>query len=86
MGDSDTGRGILLCTACGEPYRDHPLTEQCKALNGIRITAPSSRKRRPMKQCRVCGADAIRGPSMKGRVGSYLGFCRDHAYELGGML
>lgn len=84
--NSDTGRGILLCTACGEPYRDHPLTEPCKALAGIRLTLPAGKQRRSWKHCRVCGDPSIRSSSVNGKLGRHIGLCDTHQHRLGTML
>lgn len=34
----DTGLGILVCQACGEPLRHHRIAQPCPAMRGERIT------------------------------------------------
>lgn len=47
--DEYAGRGVIKCAICGDPLRDHSMTEVCPALQlraDERLTAPSHRSRR----------------------------------------
>lgn len=40
------GHGVILCAACNEPLRDHPLTRRCEHMGEGRMTAPPRHSRR----------------------------------------
>jgi hypothetical protein len=43
----DSGRGHIMCNACGQPLRDHRVRQLCPVLAGERVTVGSARSESP---------------------------------------